>query len=284
MRKSRIPLRGSVTQNTASVRMRSEERSGIGFLTRLGLLLAALVALTGFAIWSLHDGWPQRKTHALMDEGLILTKKMQFAVKDITVKGRYQSSKDEILDALGTETGAPIFALDTKAVAAKLGKLPWIGAVTVERHLPDTVAVILTERMPAARWQHNEAVYVIDDQGRPLSAARPENFTQLPLVVGTGAEKEAQILIALFKKYPDIAQMTDSAVRVAERRWDLHLKPKITVRLPEENTDGAMHRLSVLINESKILERNIVAVDLRVPDRVAYEPATTAKSAGDKTP
>jgi len=288
MRKTKSPLRGSVSQNN-TVRVRVRDETGTGFLVRLGLLLGFLLIVTGIAIWGWHAGLPQRAARSLLDDILTLTQKMQFVVKDIAVEGRHQSNKDDVFDALGTERGAPIFALDTHEAAARLGKLPWVGSVAVERHLPDSVSVILTERVPSARWQHDEKVYVIDEEGHVLPAAKPEDFANLPLVVGVGAEQGAQNLIALLKKYPDIAGLTDSAVRVSERRWDLHLKPKVTVRLPEDSgaegeVNNALHRLSVLIAESNILSRNIVSIDLRMPDRVAYEPAPGAKTAGDKTP
>ena len=70
------------------------------------------------------------------------------------------------------------------------------------------------------------------------------------------------------------------AVRVGDRRWDLHLQSKIVVRLPEDEVGAALHRLSVLITQEKILDRDIAAVDLRVPDRLIIEPAATTKPTG----
>ena len=155
-----------------------------------------------------------------------------------------------------------------------------MASVTVERRLPDIVAVILTERAPMARWQHDDHIYVIDTDGHMLPSAKPEDFPALPLIVGAGADREAQDLFAKLKIYPEISQKTDSAVRVSERRWDLHLAPKITVRLPEENVDAALHRLSVLITQESILDHDIVAIDLRLPDRLIFEPAAGAPANG----
>ncbi|MDR3425495.1 MAG: cell division protein FtsQ/DivIB [Alphaproteobacteria bacterium] len=278
MKKSKTPLRGSVTQNNMSARV--QEQDGIGFLARLGLLLGFLLFVVVSAVYGWHRGWPQREAGKLRDYSLSLTKNLQFSVKDIQVEGRVQSDKDAIFDALGIARGAPIFSLDPQGAAERLGKLSWVGSVIVERRLPDTIAVILTERAPTARWQHDEKLYVIDDKGQILQDAKPENFAGLPLVVGVGAENAAQNLFALLKKYPDIRKRTDAAVRVGERRWDLHLASKVTVKLPEENVESALHRLSVLIAQEKILDRNIVAIDLRLPDRLVIDPAPDAKPTG----
>jgi len=265
-----------------SVRMRAREQSGVGFLTRLGLLASAFILFLVFMLWLWQTSWLQNENHRIEETALSLTQKAQFAVKDIIVEGRHQSSKDDVYDALGTEQNAPIFQFDSAAAAQRLSKLPWVGSAVVERRLPDTVAVILTERIPAARWQRDDHIYVIDTQGHVLPSARAEDFPGLSLVVGVGAEREAQGFLMLLKNYPEIRDKTESAVRVGERRWDLHLSPKIIVRLPEQDVGDALHRLSVLITQDKILERSIVAIDLRMPDRLIVEPAASDKPAGDK--
>jgi cell division protein FtsQ len=56
------------------------------------------------------------------------------------------------------------------------------------------------------------------------------------------------------------------------------------VRLPEDDLDAALHRLSVLISQEKLLDRDIVAVDLRIPDRLTIEPAATAANATNAAP
>ncbi len=292
MRKKKSPhapsLRGSVTQSNVSVRMRAREASGTSFLTRLGLLFGGLIFTGFFLLWLFHTGWPQRQGEAIADLGLTATQKADFSVRDIVIEGRHQSNRDDIYDALATKRGAPIFGFDMQAATDRLGKLPWVGSAIVERRLPGTIAVILTERTPAARWQHDDKLYVIDNQGQVLTSAKPEDFAILPLVVGTGAEKATQGLFTALQNYPDIQQKTESAVWVGERRWDLHLAPKIIVRLPEDDIDAALHRLSVLISQEKLLDRDIVAVDLRIPDRLTIEPVAHAAAntapAKDKHP
>ena len=268
------PLRGSVTQNNVSVRMR-DKKTGVRFMTRLGLLIAALLILSGLSAWLWHVGWPQRQIATLESIGLSLSQKANFSVRDIVVDGRHQSGKDEISDALGLRQGSAILGFNAHLAATRLAKLPWIKSAVIERRLPDTVAVLLTERTPLARWQHDDHTAVIDDSGQILSAARPDDFAQLPLVVGQGADQQARDMLQRLGQFPDIRDQTDSLVRVGDRRWDLHLKPKITVRLPENDVDNALHRLSVLISEEKILDRAITTVDLRLPDRLYIEPGAS---------
>lgn len=277
-------LRGSVTQNYVSARVRARDEDGIGFLTRLGLLVGLLLGflIIGAVAW--HLGWPQRQYEEAKKEFLTLTKHAQFEVKDVVVEGRRLSDKGEVFDALGVKRGVPILSVDLDEAAIRLGKLPWVNSVAIERRMPDTIAVVLTERAPVARWQHNEKLYVIDSKGRVLPSAKPDDFPALPLLVGVGAEHAAYQLLSLLKAYPDIREKMGSAVRVSERRWDLHFAPKITVRLPEDDVDNALHRLSILMAQEKILDRAIVAIDLRIEDRLVVEPAVGAKETEEKKP
>lgn len=282
-RRTHMPLRGSVTQNTTSVRMRAKETTRLSFLIRLGVLGGSVLIIFGVLLWLWHIGWPQRQTERLMEAGLHVTQKAQFAVKDIVVEGRQQVNKDSLGAALGTIAGAPILSFDPVAAQSRIAKLPWVASAIVERRLPDTIVVKLTERVPLARWQHEDHTVVIDTDGGELNEAKLEQFPQLPLVVGADAAGQADNLLETLKDYPAISQHMTAAVRVGERRWDIHLQPKTVAKLPELNMTRALGKLSDLITDQKILERDILSVDLRDPSKLVIEPAngSTDRAPGD---
>lgn len=275
MRKNRsqTPLRGSVQQN--SIRMRSREASRLGILVRLGILIVGLVLVGGMGLWLWHNRWPQHQAEHLASAALNLTQKAQFSVKDIVVEGRQQTSKESLSLALSVMQNEPILGIDTVAAQNRIAKLPWTATVTVERHLPDTIVVRLTERTPMARWQHDNHAVVIDTQGKELTEAKIDQFLQLPLVVGAGAPEETPALLKALQQYPSVEQKLAAAVWVSERRWDLHFETKAVAQLPAKNMLNALKELALLITEQKILDRDILTIDLRVPERLVIEPATT---------
>jgi cell division protein FtsQ len=59
-------------------------------------------------------------------------------------------------------------------------------------------------------------------------------------------------------------------VLVAQRRWNLSLDNGVVVRLPEEGADKALASLSALEASDGVIEKDILAIDLRLPDRVAF--------------
>jgi cell division protein FtsQ len=70
-----------------------------------------------------------------------------------------------------------------------------------------------------------------------------------------------------------------ASVLVGERRWNLRLKNGIDVRLPESDVAPALERLVALDNEKNLITRDIVAIDLRLPDRVTVRLSEAAAQA-----
>jgi cell division protein FtsQ len=73
-----------------------------------------------------------------------------------------------------------------------------------------------------------------------------------------------------------------ASIMVADRRWNLRLKNGIDVRLPETNVEQALDRLVALDREKKILSRDILAIDLRLPDRVTVRLSDAAAAAREE--
>jgi cell division protein FtsQ len=145
----------------------------------------------------------------------------------------------------------------------------------VERRLPGTVLVRLTERTPFAIWQHQGRFSVIDRDGRVVATETLDAFGPLPLVVGAGADRHAAALYDLLLAHRNVLARTQALVRVGERRWNLRLHNGIDVLLPEGQEAPALNRLAELQTRHALLDRPVAALDMRLPDRlvVRQQPA-----------
>jgi cell division protein FtsQ len=94
------------------------------------------------------------------------------------------------------------------------------------------------------------------------------HLLRLPLVVGAGAERRAKEFLTLLERYPDIQAQVRASILVGERRWNLRMKNGLDVRLPETDAAAALDRLLALDRDAKLLSRDILAIDLRLADRV----------------
>jgi cell division protein FtsQ len=243
---------------------------------RVGLGVSLVLFLVG-AAWLWHSGWLGRQADRMAEAAYQLTADAGFAVDDVLVEGRGRTDPSAILAALRVQRGTPILAIDPRAARARLEALPWVRQATVERRLPKLVYIRLTERNPLALWQLDGKLSVIDRTGEVISGVTAKQFARLPLVVGQGAPHHAAALVAMLDREPDLRPLVTAAVRVSGRRWNLHLRGGIDVRLPETDPAEAWVQLARLEREHGLLGRDVVAIDLRLPGRLVVRTAPDAR-------
>jgi cell division protein FtsQ len=206
-----------------------------------------------------------------------------FRVVDIRVEGRATTDRETILEALNARPGTPILAIDPTRAKQRLESLPWVRSAVIERRFPDTIYVRLVEREPMALWQHGGKLDLIDRTGTVIPVPRLDRFAKLPMVVGEDAAAHAAELLAMLATQPDLAARVTAAIRVGGRRWNLRLDNSIDVLLPAEDPAAAWADLARLQRNSAILQRDVQAIDMRLPDRlvvrVAPEPPKEATPA-----
>jgi len=204
----------------------------------------------------------------LRDTALAATGGLGFTVQEVEVEGREVTPRDDILKAIDAGRGTPILGVNPARIKQQLESLPWIRSASVERHLPDTLYIRLTERQPLALWQRNGKMMLIDHDGVVVTTEHLNQYGNLLLVVGEDAPKNAEALIKILQTQPDLMHRVSAAIRVGERRWNLQLDNAITIELPEANIADAWTHLAQIDREHALLARDIEQVDLRLADRV----------------
>lgn len=189
-----------------------------------------------------------------------------FGIDDIKITGEKETSEIGVLSAL--ELSGSLVSFDVRKAEARLSELPWVESAVLRKLYPHTLKIDIKEREPFALWQHDGEVFVIDREGRQIVPLEDGRFAKLPFMVGGGANQTAEGLLADLLQEPEIARQMRAAVLVAERRWDLHLDNGVTVKLPETNVRAALAELQRLDREKQLLSRDVVVIDLRLPDRI----------------
>lgn len=200
-----------------------------------------------------------------------------FGIDEVVLEGHRMSFDNEIFEALDLANVRTFAALDTKAVKARIERLPWIDKAELSRVYPGRLEVRVTERKPYALWTRADRRYLIDRTGRVLAAVSGEALPDLPRFAGEGAAAEATALMETIARYPAIASRFAEAERVSERRWTLHLANGATLVLPADNEVGALEELMRDAELSAVVAAGGRQLDFRGPGRVAIrtkEPAT----------
>jgi len=200
----------------------------------------------------------------------------------VSISGSKEVSREEILTIAGVTGRASLLFLDAAAARARLLSNPWIADAAVLKLYPDRLQINVTERQAFALWQTNGRVSVIAADGTVLEPYIEDRYLDLPLVVGRGAEVQAKDFFGALGRFADVRAQLRASVLVAERRWDLWLKNGIEIRLPESKVAQALELLTKLDREKQLLSRDIVVVDLRLPDRVSVRLSEAAELAREE--
>jgi cell division protein FtsQ len=260
----------------------------------LAVLVMALFALGGLAIIAGRAA-SQAGATGRADASVVrnafgaLTATFGLRVREVEYLGQKNTPQALLDAALGVKPGAPILGFSVAAARARLEAIAWVQTATVERRLPDVVRVTLVERHPFAIWQNQGKFVLIEHDGKPVPDGDVGAFGQLPLVVGAGAAEAASGLLDELAKYPVLVAHVVAAVRVGERRWNLHLTNGGDVMLPETTgssagsgaVPAALKRLAELQASNALLDRPLQVVDMRLPDRLMLRPQSAdLKGAG----
>ena len=243
-------------------------------LAGCGLGVILLAALAGWASQTIRlDQQLAAARQTLIDAsaGLGLT------LQEVLVTGRHRTDRLELLAAVGLQRGDTLLTFDIEEAHARIAALPWVKSVRIERAFPDAIRITLVERRALALWQNAGRLQVIDDEGEVIRVADIRRFRDLPILVGPDAAEQAKELLAMVAAQPELAGRVTAAVRVGSRRWDVRLDDRVDVRLPEDNPAAAWNSFVALQRQHKLLERDIVAVDLRLPDRFVIRLAPGAE-------
>lgn len=197
-----------------------------------------------------------------------------FSVKHIDVSGIDRMDRMSVYAVALDQQSIAMPLVDLEGVRQKLLKYGWVADARVSRRLPDTLAIEIVERKPAAIWQHSQQLTLVDAHGVPLEPVNVKAMPDLPLVIGPDANVQATALTALMDHAPQLRPVLDGAVWIGDRRWDLKFQSGETLMLPEGAIEAAaaLKKFADLDAAQPLLGRGMARFDMRNPDQMAVLP------------
>jgi cell division protein FtsQ len=246
---------------------------------RAGLAATLLLLVASAGIGIVKGGHYDHFVAAVADARNALANSAGFRITTVAINGRKQLNQDEILAIGGVNGRSSLLFLDAAAVRDRLKANPWIADATVIKYYPGGLQIDVVERTAFAIWQENGKVSLIAQDGTILEPYISRPFLSLPLVVGKGAETRAHDFLALLARYPQVNAVTKASIYVGERRWNLRTRDGLDIRLPETDPANALATLSRLEKEDHLFSRDIVAIDMRLSDRLTVQLSDNAAKA-----
>ena len=241
------------------------------------VLIGAAVVAVGLGAYG---GWLWRDViHA---RAVQLSAEAGLRIERIEIKGRLNTDKKALEQAIATPWYSPIYAADLDAIHERVTSLGWIKAARVERQLPATLIVTLEERVALALYQDDRGHHVIDRSGAVIEGVAVEAFTHLPVIKGRNAPAKAMAMIELLKQESDLFAQVWSLTYQSDRRWDVYLRNNIRVQLPEMEPGKAWSKLAAMDRTRHLTSRDIINIDLRIPEKLVIR-SSHASQRGNNT-
>lgn len=230
---------------------------GIGGGAAAALLLLLMIAMgvpqrlwNGFVVWTASQGWE---------------------VRHVELTGAREQERLAIYAAVLSGPTNAMLATDLDEVRDRLRRLPWVADASVQRRLPDTLLIEISERKPVALWQYHQRLAAIDISGRVLTRERLERWNDLPILVGAGAQARVHEALELIAATP-LGRDVNAAVFVGGRRWDLRFKSGETLALPDRPGEAraALANFAKLDGQGpeRLLGGRFTRFDMRLPGRM----------------
>lgn len=212
----------------------------------------------------------------------IVARALGFSIEVVTISGLGELSENDVLAASGVKPTNSLLFLDAETIRERLTALPLVESARVLKLYPDRLIIALEGRRPFALWQRDGKLSVVAADGVVIDEMRDERFIGLPFVVGEGAEKRLDEYMRLLEAAGDLKSRVRAGVLVSGRRWSLDMTNGVEVKLPEREPEAALALLQRLQREARILDKDVISIDLRASGRVAVrlsEEAVAARAA-----
>jgi cell division protein FtsQ len=213
-----------------------------------------------------------------------------FTLKHVEIKGAEHVSKLDVYNIAFDQADAAMPLVDLEGTRQRLLRFGWIRDARVSRRLPDTLVVDIVERRPAAIWQHNQQLALIDMDGVVLEPVRLDAMPDLPLIIGPAANQRAGALARLVEAAPQLKPVMAGATWIGGRRWDIRFQTGEVLALPEGEDAGrrALARFAQIDQQNQLLGRGFVRFDMRVPGkliaRISGEPGSSVPAIAPAEP
>jgi cell division protein FtsQ len=192
----------------------------------------------------------------------------EFMVNMMVVDGASDIVADGIRQMLPLDFPISPFDLDLEAMRATVVALDPVKSARLYVRQGNVLQVDVVERIPVVLWRNERGLQLLDNEGVLVGPAFVRaDWPELPLIVGDGADKYVTEALDLVAAAEPLSTRLRGLVRMGERRWDVVLDRDQRILLPETEAVQALERVIAMDQAVDMLERDLVAVDLRLPNR-----------------
>jgi len=217
--------------------------------------VAVFAALAGGAIWT----WQHTRSAP------------NFAVKHIQLDGVKHTPMGALSVATERYKGSNLFKIDIDRVQRDLGGLGWVDRIEIEKQVPDTLRIKITERQPVALVRSGEKLLYVDAAGVGFAELSPRvGDDELPIITDAHGPELARTVTLLGRLRADDRELYSRISEVwpiAPRGFAIYDRDLGAVVYANADDISAKYRNLYAILQSENNPK-IEYADLRFADRV----------------
>ncbi len=233
---------------------------------RYGLPILIVAALGAF--WASDSARRDAAVDRYAEAKRQIQERPEFMVHMMSVEDASDSVAASVRTLLPMDFPVSSFDLDLEGIRAEVETLDAVRNASVHIRSGGVLSIDVEERMPALIWRTSDGLHLLDETGHNVATVDARSArSDLPLVVGDGAQLAVPEAIALLKTADTMNGRLRGLLRVGERRWDVILDRGQRIMLPEGDALNALRKVIALDSAQDLLARDIAAIDFRNPKR-----------------
>jgi cell division protein FtsQ len=205
-----------------------------------------------------------------------------------TIRGggfeRFIAENGSIADIVARGFGFGIDAItisgqrDVNVIRERLVASPIIQTANVRKLYPNQLVITIGERTADALWQRDGEVLIIAADGRIIDKMRDQRYSQLPFIVGAGANKKYDEYMRILAAAGPLRNRIRAGTLIGERRWTIKFANGLDLKLPEAAPEDAMAQFVALNKIYDLLDKDLLVADMRVQGRFVGQLSEEAMS------
>jgi len=193
-----------------------------------------------------------------------------YVLKNLEIIGLKELPKEEIEKYFSKHYENSIFLVPLNKISKKILREKWIKSAVLKSNYKNKVTVIIEEHIPIGIYSENERYFLVDRYGNVIEEI---NKNRKFLYINFSGKRSKKNITKLFNKIPNsLLSEIKRADFIGERRWNIILKNKILLKLPEKQEKKAFDVFLAIyekLNDKEISEIN--SIDLRVLGRAIIQ-------------
>ena len=190
-----------------------------------------------------------------------------FPIKEIIIENTLAVDLIKLKSDVDFLKNTSLFFLKKKKVVDIANQHEFISGIQLKKIYPNTIKILVFEKIPIATEIKDKKRYYVTKNGEKVNYTRIDNYEDLPIIFGNHKN---------FSSFFNDLEKSNFKINEIEAfyyfdigRWDIVLKNKKTIKLPEKNYQNILLKVNSILDDTSFSKYEIF--DYRIKDQLILQ-------------